>query len=324
MLLKMATKTSMILGLILFFSLELSFFQPFNRLEPEPTSIILYSKKRINSEGWSIYSRSLEDLTEKMVIPVNRGMGEYNPAISPDGSTMVFNTYRYGGWKLAIYNLKSGQTIRITKGANYFTNAQYSPDGQKIVYEKNIGRSTHICIADRDGQNETILTNDQQSMENRIPVWTTDGKSIIYYSERNKVNDIFQLDIESRNEINLSQNKEGNDFAPSISPDGEQIAFFSDRNGHLDLYTLNLKTKELVLLTEALQNENNRYNYFKDANTYWIFKSAWSPDGNHIVFSNATDDNVDLFTITKHGEDLKNITNSPQSEYTPTWGVVGR
>lgn len=286
------------------------------------SSAIFYSKKRNNSEGWSIYSKNPKELTETLVIPFSGGMGEYNPAISPDGNTVIFNTYRYGGWKLATYHLTKKTTTRITKVSNYFTNASYSPSGQQIVYEKNIGRSTHICIANSNGQNETILTYNNESTENRIPVWTPDGKSIVYYSERGGTNDIFIVDIESGIKKNLTDNKDGNDFAPSISPNGKQIAFFSDRNGHLDLYTMDLFSERQTLLTKNLQNENNTYNYFTDTNTYWIFKNAWSPDGNDIVFSNATGDNIDLFVIAKNGTDIRNITNSPESEYTPSWGCI--
>jgi len=285
-------------------------------------SMILYSKKRINTEGWSIYAISPDNLRSERVIPFSNGMGEYNPALSPNGNTILFNTYRYGGWKLATYDMKSEEVSRVTRASNYFTNGSYSPDGTRMVYEKNIGRSTHICMADQYGKNEVVLTSDKESRENRIPIWTPDGKSIIYYSERNQVNDIFAINIESRIQKNLTNNKEGNDFAPSISPNGKQIAFFSDRNGYLDLYVMDSAGNNQILLTESLQNKNNTYNYFTDSNTYWIFKSAWSPDGKQLVFSNVTGNNIDLFTIEKTGDNIKNITNSPQSEYTPSWGRI--
>lgn len=321
----MTTKTLLLFVLILFLQEKAEF--PLAATEPVETknsSIILYAKKRINSEGWSIYGISPDNLRTERVIPFSNGMGEYNPALSPNRTTILFNTYRYGGWKLATYDLKSKEVNRVTSASNYFTNGVYSPDGTRMVYEKNIGRSTHICMADCNGQNEVVLTSDKESWENRIPIWTPDGKAILYYSERNKVNDIFKLDIESGIQVNLTDNQEGNDFAPSISPDGKQIAFFSDRNGYLDLYLMDSDGNQQTLLTERLQNKNNSYNYYKDSNTYWVFKSAWSPDGKHLVFSNVTGDNIDLFTIERTGANIKNITNSPQSEYTPSWGRVKR
>jgi|GEM_PF-5233911 len=317
----MTTKTMLLFILLLFLQEKVE--SPPQDLElAKGASMILYSKKRINTEGWSIYAISPDNLRSERVIPFSNGMGEYNPALSPNGNTILFNTYRYGGWKLATYDMKSEEVSRVTRASNYFTNGSYSPDGTRMVYEKNIGRSTHICMADQYGKNEVVLTSDKESRENRIPIWTPDGKSIIYYSERNQVNDIFAINIESRIQKNLTNNKEGNDFAPSISPNGKQIAFFSDRNGYLDLYVMDSAGNNQILLTESLQNKNNTYNYFTDSNTYWIFKSAWSPDGKQLVFSNVTGNNIDLFTIEKTGDNIKNITNSPQSEYTPSWGRI--
>lgn len=315
-------KTGLILILVLLLNGKSELLK--KDLEQKKLSQILYAKKKEKSEGWSIYSINPSGLNEKIIIPYSSGMGEYNPALSPDGNSIIFNTYRYGGWKLAAFNINSEKTIRISKATNYFTNANYSPDGKKIVYEKTLGRSTHIYFANSDGSNEIMLTSEVESNDNRIPVWSPDGKSIVFYSEKNKVNDIYIIDIKTLVKKNLTENNGGNNFAPSISPNGKQIAFFSDRNGYLDLYTMDISGKNQTLLTKMIQNDNNKYNYYADSNTYWKFKNSWSPDGNFIVFSNATDNNIDLFTIHKNGNELKNITNSPQSEYTPTWGLINK
>lgn len=287
--------------------------------EGNSSSRILFARKRIPSEGWTIFSVNSDGSDEKTIIPAKRGMGEYNPARSPDGKTILFNTYRYGGWKLATRDLASGKVSRITQASNYFTNGVYSADGEKIAYEKNIGRSTHICIADVHGKNEVVLTSKSGSAENRIPVWTANGESIIFYNEKNSINDIFSIDIASLSIQNLTKNSTGNDFSPAVSPDGKQIAFFSDRNGFLDLYIMDRDGSNPTNLSNALQSKNNKYNYFKDSNTYWIFKVAWSPDGKHLVFSNVKTDNVDLFTIKSDGTELTQITKTSASEYTPCW-----
>ena len=282
---------------------------------------IVFSRKKDSDRGWSIYMMDSDGSNEKILIPYRSGMGEYNPDISPDGKTVLFNTYRYGGWKLATYDIESKTTTRITFASNYFTNGVFSPDGRKIAYEKNVQRSTHIFIADRNGQNEKTLTA-KMGNENRIPGWSPDGKSIVFYSDKDGKNDIYKVAIDGGEITNLTKNKSGNDFAPSVSPDGKQIAFFSDRNGYLDLYIMNFNGTDQVNLTKALQTKNNTYNYYKDNNLFWIFKASWSPDGNSIVFSSVVNDNVDLFTIQKDGLNLKRLTVSPKSEFTPVWGKI--
>ncbi|WP_074409460.1 MULTISPECIES: TolB family protein [Aquimarina] len=284
-------------------------------------SKILFARKLNNDRGWSILSIDPNDSSEKVVIPYSSGMGEYNPDISPDGKTILFNTYRYGGWKLAIHDLTITSTKKISHSANYYTNGVFSPKGDMIVYEKNVGRDTHIFIADKNGKNETILTNNM-GKENRIPVWSVNGECIIFYSDKNGSNDIYSITLKSKKVTNLTNNTSGNDFAPSVSPDGKYIAFFSDRNGYLDLYRMDTTGANQINLTNTLQSKYNSYNYYKDRNMYWRFKSSWSPDSSTIVFTNITNDNFDLFTIKIGGNDLKQITNSSSSEYTPVWAIL--
>lgn len=257
----------------------------------------------------------------EVLIPFKSGQGEYNPTLSSDGKTVLFNTYRYGGWKLALHDIDTKSVKRITLGSDYYTNGVFSPDGMQIAYEKNLQRSTHIFIADKNGKNERILT-DKMGNENRTPIWSSDGKSIVFYSEKGRINDVYNLEVATGKFKSLTANNAGNDFNPSVSPDGKKIAFFSDRNGFLDLYVMNADGSDQQNLTSSIQNENNQYNYFTDSNMYWIFKVSWSPDGKSLVFSNATANNIDLFTISAEGKNIERITNTPESEFTPMWGVI--
>ncbi|WP_109301910.1 DPP IV N-terminal domain-containing protein [Aquimarina sp. AU474] len=285
----------------------------------ENTSQILFSRKNGSDNGWSIYGIHPDGTKEEVIIPFKSGQGEYNPSISPQDKVILFNTYRFGGWKLATYSMDTNKVNRISLGSNYYTNGAFSFDGKRIVYEKNIGKSTHIFISNLDGTRETNLTN-TISNDNRAPCWSFDDKSILFYFKRNETNDVFSIDITTKKVDNLTNNSSGNDFNPSVSPDGKQVAFFSDRNGYLDLYVMDITGENQVCLTSDLHSKNNTYNYYKDSNLYWIFKVSWSPDGQYLVFSNIKSDNVDLFTIKKNGTKLRQITNTPKSEYTPVWG----
>ncbi len=284
-------------------------------------STILFSRKKDNDNGWSIYSINPDGTKEEIVIPFTSGQGEYNPAISPQGNVILFNSYRFGGWKLATYHMDTEKVNRISPGLNYYTNGVFSSDGKRIAYEKNVGRSTHVFISNLDGTNQTNLTKTVGN-DNRAPCWSFDDKSVLFYYKKKQTNDIFSVDIISNEIDNLTNNSSGNDFNPSVSPDGKYVAFFSDRNGYLDLYVMDITGKNQVCLTSDLRSPNNKYNYYQDSNLYWIFKVSWSPDGQDLVFSNIKGDNVDLFTIKKDGTNLRQITDTPKSEYTPVWGSL--
>ncbi|WP_456437125.1 hypothetical protein [Psychroserpens sp.] len=286
-------------------------------------SKILFSRKKDKDNGWSIYAINPDGTKEEVIIPFKSGQGEYNPNVSVNGYSILFNTYRYGGWKLAAFDLETKKTKRITTTSNYFYNGAYSPNEKKITYEKvGRGEKTKICIADSNGQNETVITNSMQAFENRVPVWTPDGKSVIFYNNKNSVNDIYIYNVLDKSITNLTNNDGGNDFNPSVSPDGKQVAYFSDRNGFLDVYIMDINGKNQVCITSKLRSKYNEYNFYKDSNLFWVFKISWSPNGNQLVFSNTKSNNTDLFTINKDGTGLRQITFTPKSEYTPVWGMI--
>lgn len=284
-------------------------------------SKILFSRKHKQEKGWSIYSINPDGTGEKIVIPYASGQGEYNPEISPNGKEILFNSYRYGGWKLAVYNIQKKTVKNISSTSNYYTNGSYSNSGDNIAYERNVGRSTQIFISNSNGKNEKLMSVNM-GRNNRLPCWTKKEESVLFYSEKRAANDIYIANVKSGEIKNLTNNSSGNDFNPSVSPDGKQVAFFSDRNGYLDLYLMDISGKNQINLTSKLHNISNKYNYYKDQNIYWLFKVSWSPDGEYLVFSNTISDNIDLFTIRNDGSELKQITKTSQSELTPVWGSI--
>jgi len=284
---------------------------------------ILFARKKGNDGGWSIYSMDSNGQNETIVIPFKSGLGDYNPSMSPNGKDLLFNTYRYGGWKLATFNISTNELQQITKTSDYCFNGVYSEDGQKIAYERvGRGEKTSICFSDSNGLNETLITNSMSNSENRAPAWTPDNASILFYSDKNGSNDIYKYSIDDKTITNLTNTKESNNFNPSVSPDGKYVAFYSDRDGHLDVFIKDINGQNVRCLTAGFRSINNAYNYYKDSNLFWIFKIDWSPDGQSLIFSNVKGDNIDLFTIKIDGSEIKQLTKTKASEYTPVWAQI--
>ena len=297
--------------------------QGITKVKKALSSKILFARKHNTENGWSIFAINPDGTEEKIIIPYVSGQGEYNPDISPDGTTVLFNSYRFGGWKLVSTTLLTKESKRISSSTDYYFNGSYSPDGNQIAYEKvGRGEKTQIYISDKNGGKETLVSVGMKDVENRMPVWSPDGTSIIFYSNKNGSTDIYRYDTVKKDITNLTKTEKGNNFNPSVSPDGKKIAFFSDRNGYLDLYIMDNNGTNSKNLTAGLHNKNNEYNYYKNSNLFWLFKCSWSPDGKSLVFSNANTTNIDLFTIKKDGTELQQITKTEGSELTPVWGMI--
>ena len=90
---------------------------------------------------------------------------------------------------------------------------------------------------DTDGGNQQRLTEDRTNGQD--PVWSPDGKHIVFMSKKDGNFEIYVMDADGHNQRNLTNNDRF-DEEPSWSPDGKRIAFVSNRTKDLnrDIYVM--------------------------------------------------------------------------------------
>lgn len=155
------------------------------------------------------------------------------------------------GWGLYVVDLINGDVTRLDDGAG---SVEFSPDGQTIVYEKDLddgfGFDSEICSILYDGTGFRQLTdNDWEDFD---PAWSHDGKRIIFASQIDIFSDIFMMNADGSNQRNLSNSQIVQETGPSFSPNDSQIGFAADfdngddRNG---IYKMNANgTGRVVVL----------------------------------------------------------------------------
>lgn len=131
---------------------------------------------------------------------------------------------------------------------------------------------------------------------------------IVYQSDRNGQTEIFLMDADGKNSIQLTDNTV-DDFAPSFSPDGAKIAFVSRREDIFgDIYMMNVDGGNPVRLTNNSMSD---------------FDPAWSPDGKRIAFFSYRDGNAEIYVMNADGSDQLRLTTSPGDDTYPTWSPDG-
>ncbi len=301
---------------LILMTLSCSVFGQNGGTESDSKSRIFFARKVGNDQGWSILSIDPRGMNERTEVAYVSGQGEYNPTVALDGRTLLFNTYRYGGWKLASLSLGSKEAARLDLGSGYDTNASISADGQFIVYEKSTRAGVGLHLVKRDGSNNRPLLTSLKQSNQRVPVWTPDGKYIVFFSDHEGANQLYRVELKTGTLKRLSQSS-GNDFAPAVSPSGEHIAFYSDRDGHADLFVMHADGSLPMNLTQGLRGPDTEY-AFSDR-SYWVLKCGWSPDGKELVFISPVDGNYELHVIGADGSGIRRITTTSASELTPFW-----
>lgn len=161
-----------------------------------------------------------------------------SPIWLPNGREVAFlTTDGEGLWWWRIINIDNHVVSQFSEPSYdfFFQTPAWSPDGQYIAYmslveqqQRNDG-SSQIHIKTVDGSSDTALTND--TWANIHPVWSSDGKRIVFLSERDGNHNMFALYVMDNNGANLQKLTKplySENVTFSWSPDGQQVAISSD------------------------------------------------------------------------------------------------
>lgn len=136
-----------------------------------------------------------------------------------------------GTWHLQWAD-RDGKVIENLPGQATFLEPEISPDGKRIVVafaDLNGGSNIDVWILDTVRGTRTRLTFDPASAS--MPIWTPDGRRIIYISNRKGKSDIYMKSADGSGNAEVVLEDDTDKTWPSISPDGRYLAYERRVNG---------------------------------------------------------------------------------------------
>ncbi|WP_370567352.1 peptidase S41 [Echinicola sp. 20G] len=192
-----------------------------------------------------------------------------------------------------------------------------SPNGKEIAF---IARG-EVFVTAVDGSLTKRITNTPEA--ERFVSFTTDGKGVVYSSEREGKWSIFKTEKTRSDEPffyastllkeDTLISSDTDSYLPSFSPDGKQLAYVSDRR--------TLKVRNLESKNEVELLSRKELFHMRDGDKYF----TWSPDSKWLLVGwGKTLSNSEILLMAADGSKKENLTESGYYDSSPKWVNEGK
>jgi len=195
---------------------------------------------------------------------ITRGLAfDQHPRYSPDGKKILFVSDKSGAENLWYIDTDKKDTVQLTKETNQnFVSAEWTPDGNYIVYSKG-RRINKLYMIHKDGGAGAQLISEPATLKTIDPAISHDGK-IIYYSYRtgswnyNAQLPQYQIGMYDRENGKTSSltSRYGSAFTPVLSGDGNWMVYGTRHEDKTGLIIRNLKTGDEKWLAYPVQRDD--------------------------------------------------------------------
>ena len=248
------------------------------------------------------------------------------PSISPDGTEVVFVSdppaHAANILKLNIAKRRIEQLTHNAKQDIRYKSLDWSPDGRKILFitvtDTPEDSRTDLCVMDIKRRHIRHILQPDPPTKIFHPSWAPDSNHILYNQDTKDSSGLFIIDDNGNNVINISQDQFA--FLSAWSPKRNQIGYIDvvvtrhvPRNP-LQIYMMDLAKESVTALTSGDDKER--------------IPLAWHPDGQKILFVTLSlfDQEIlgsDIFVMDNNGENIINLTQTPEMEMYASWSPDG-
>jgi TolB protein len=225
------------------------------------------------------------------------------PTWSPDARSIAYTSYRRGPGNIFISNIFQGTLEEVTKNAGENWLPAWSPDGTKLCFSSTRGgTSAQIYVMNRDGSNVRRLTNEKWI--NTTPTWSPSGNQIAFVSDRTGAPQIYYINADGLGQPTRVTTSESYADRPSWSPAPfNEIAYTARTGPGNDIKVVDMVSRQVRQLTFGEGTNES---------------PSWSPNGRHLAFMSTRSGNAQIFTVSRTGQNLKQITKAGNNAQ-PDW-----
>ncbi len=236
------------------------------------------------------------------------------PRWSPDGTRLVYRRAEKTRSDIAVVDVGSHTSSRLTADPDLDTDPTWSPDGRGVYFASarggglNIWRLSLAASGGPAGPPQQLTTGAGDDIQPAIGPGGT-----VAFAVRGINSDLWRLPVrpETGRVTGPPEPVAAGTRVESRgawSPDGSAIAFNSDRLGEMNIWVRTLATGTERQLTHGSGGD---------------YQPQWAPDGGRIVFFSAREGNNDIWTATLADEKVVRLTSDPAMDINPFYSPDG-
>ena len=292
----------------------------------------LYMTRQVGRASWSpdgktiVFVSNISGRNNLWLVPSGGGwptqltvsdQRQTAPTWSPDGKWIAYQSDYDGDeqWDIFMVSPKTGQVVNLTHTREIAEmNPRWSSDSRYLAYMVKPKTSSVYEIDVFDmlmRETKHVTTGTPADKLNADPIWSHDGKRIVYSQHQAKGTDsnIFIADVATGQSTLLTPHDgEAIYYANDISPDGKKLVITSNAaNGYENVGLLDIATKKTSWLTK---------------DKWEISGDSFSPDGQSVIWTANVDGNIGIYlhnlaTDTTRELPLPKGVNGPVGEQSP-------
>ncbi|HJU63274.1 MAG TPA: protein kinase, partial [Candidatus Binatia bacterium] len=256
----------------------------------------------------------------QLTYPRPPAVGDTYPAVSPDGSWLVFRRNGAPLFNGELYGLPLGNGVTAVGEPRRLTLAEldadyptWLPDSKEILFSAK-GSLWRLAVPGENTPARLPFVGEDGLMpvvsrpQPGRPVRLAYARSFADYNIWRVETSAPGATASSPPVVTISSTRE--DSMPDLSPDGRRVAFTTTRSGEWEIWLADRDGSNAVQLT-SLRGPTAGY-------------PRWSPDGELIVFHSNSGGQWDLYVIFAAGGKPRNLTSHPALDAFPSFSRDGQ
>ena len=194
---------------------------------------LAYTEQIVNANIWQVPLVTPIRTAGPPAKLVSSSRLQENPAFSPDGRRLAFESSRSGAPEIWISNADGSDPVAVTSLKGPATGSpQWSPDGRWIAFDSRSEGKARLYLVDSEGGTPRVVATGQP--DSSVPAWSPDGRWLYFSAEVGEAEQVFRIRPEGGPATQIT--RQGGS-SPYVSPDGQRVYYITDRPDEIALWS---------------------------------------------------------------------------------------